>query len=210
MTKRSTKKASKTVNAETKALYASIQNIAEFFASYVENKPNRDGAQEGTQDTGHMAERRNRFAYVQKQILDGMCWKANAEIERLTTSTLPKAADELVWLERRYGALHYSNNGTENSVDSRIASKQEYIITLEDQLAVLQQWMTICEAAYRGYVGEDWAPKTRTMTGGRDAAQRGMSQRSAEIAERWAGKRQTIHRDDRNSPGIVADVRDIH
>lgn len=210
MTKRSTKKSSKSVNTETKVLYASIQNIAEFFASYVENKPNQDGAQEGTQDTGHMTERRNRFAYVQKQILDGLCWKANAEIERLKTSTLPKAADELVWLERRYGAIHYQNNGTENSIDSRIASKLEYIETLEDQLAVLEQWFTIAQAAYRGYVGEDWAPKTRTMTGGREAAQRGMSQRSAEIAMRWAGKQNTIHRDERNSPSIVADVRDVH
>lgn len=128
------------------------------------------------------------LAFIQDQMLNGICWKAQREIQRLETETLPKAADQLAWLVRRYGAPH--------SVDARIQSKQEWIATLEDQLFTLKELLGVAEEVY--YEATDKVFGKSSAKKPNDAS---VDPTSAEMIRKYArtGK---VYKDDANSPGI--------
>lgn len=135
----------------------------------------------------------NRLGRPQEALLNGMCWKAQREIERLETEYLPKAADELAWLVRRYGSPH--------SVDERIAGKQLWIQTLEDQLFALKEFLAAAEDVHYDATGKVYGKAVAKMN---DAA---VDPTSADMIRRYARNKSTAN-DTRNSPGIESPAKD--
>lgn len=166
-----------------------LKNALRTVALYLQGEPvtGSTGVTEQPKET-------HTLAFIQDQMLNGICWKAQREIQRLETETLPKAADQLAWLVRRYGAPH--------EVDSRIQSKQEWIETLEDQLFTLKELLSIAEEVYYEATDKVFGKPqpTKPMDASVDPVSAGMIRRYAKTGK--------IYKDDANSPGIESAARD--
>jgi hypothetical protein len=134
------------------------------------------------------------LAYIQDQMLNGICWKAQREITKLETETLPKAADALGWLVRKYGAPH--------SVDERIENKKAWIRTLEDQLFTLKELLGVAEEVYFEATDKVYGKSSPSKPADANA-----DPESLAMMRKYSRNKSTAN-DTRNSPGIEDDVRD--
>lgn len=191
MTKRSKKQ---TMSADVKKLYDALNTISDFFTDEVKKGEHHDPVSGVVIDQVTV----NRLAYTQRAVLDGLCWKAQAEVERLEGETLPRVAADLSSLIRRRGSPHGAN------IEQMIASKTSYIEQLEDQLFALDKWATICKAVFAARTGQDWAPAKRRFSASAEAANAGIDPRAAELIARYAKPASgALHRDvPANSPAI--------
>lgn len=170
----------KSKEVTTKQLKNALRTVALYFVG--EERTGQDGTVTHT------------LARPQEALLNGICWKAHREIDRLENEVLPKAADELAWLIRRYGAPH--------SVDQRIEGKKAWITILEDQLFALKEFVQIAEDVH--YEATD---KVYGKSQPFKPADANADPESLAMIRKYARNKSTAN-DTRNSPSIDDAAKD--